>query len=102
MSKRCPQEYKYIYMELDEELPKTQIFDVMAKNGDVILGQIKWYPQWRQYVFVPNWDTIFSRGCMEDINDFLRFIQKEKKLKFDEDGNGIVPECETITQERSS
>jgi hypothetical protein len=82
-------EYKYIQMELDEEKPKTQVFDVMAKNGDITLGQIKWYPHWRQYTFFPSMDTIFSRGCMEDINDFLRFIQKEKKVKFDEDGNGI-------------
>lgn len=31
------------------------------------LGEIGWYQSWRQHVFLPEYGTVFSFDCMEDI-----------------------------------
>lgn len=77
-------------MELDEEKPKTQVFDVRANNSGDLLGQIKWHSHWRQYCFFSN-EIILSKGCMIDINNFIDLVMKYKKLEFDDDGIGHIP-----------
>ena len=32
--------------------------------GNIILGRIQWYSQWRQYTFSPAFPTIWNRDCM--------------------------------------
>ena len=64
-------DYKYITMIKKEDKPKTSVFDVYTKSGDTVLGEIKWFPRWRQYCFFPEDDCVFSKGCMADINDFM-------------------------------
>jgi hypothetical protein len=40
-------------------------------NSDDTLGTIVWFPAWRQHVFSPCKDTIYSVDCMLDIIDFI-------------------------------
>ena len=70
---------KYIRSELVGKKPKTGIYDIMSKSGDYTLGQVKWYAPWRQYVFFPREDTIYSRGCMNDINLFIEELMEKRK-----------------------
>jgi hypothetical protein len=49
---------------------KTKLFSVYGTNNGILLGKIKFYPQWRQFVFVPSMDTLFNSGCMRDILAF--------------------------------
>lgn len=63
----------YLVFELDDEASakrKTNVWDVVSTSGTP-LGKIKWYAAWRQYVFYPWGDTLFNRGCMEDIIAFI-------------------------------
>lgn len=53
---------------------KTEIHSVNSRSSGAILGVIKWYGAWRQYCFFPANDTIFNRGCMEDINDYITMM----------------------------
>jgi hypothetical protein len=62
---------KYIEFNLVEQKPKTSIWAVRNIASQIILGYIKWHPQWRQYCFFPESDTIFSVGCLNDINSFI-------------------------------
>ncbi len=62
-----------------EEKPKTAVFDVYTKSGDYVLGEIKWFPRWRQYCFFPEDDCVFSKGCMSDINDFIEQLMQIQK-----------------------
>ena len=72
-------ESKYIQMELIERKPKTVVFEVQTKNDQTRLGIIKWYPNWRQYSFFPEPETIFSKGCLADINSFIEHLMLDYK-----------------------
>lgn len=62
-------ETTYLVFRKEGESPsgKTEIHSVNSRSSGAILGVIKWYGAWRQYCFFPANDTIFNRGCMEDI-----------------------------------
>lgn len=51
---------------------KTQRFNVVAKEGRVVLGQVKWFGRWRKYCFFPAPDMIFEEDCLGDIAAFLK------------------------------
>ncbi len=70
---------------------------VKSKKHGFVLGLIKWYGGWRQYVFFPEPGTIFNPACMDDISKFIRGLMDQRKNGHDsmlcewED----CPECET-------
>lgn len=43
------------------------------------LGHIGWYNRWRQFVFVPQDDTIFSHDCLEDIAAKVTALNEAKR-----------------------
>ena len=70
-------EYKYFRVE---ELPqenrrKTRDYSIISTSSNNLLGHISFYPSWRQHVFVPEPNTIWSVGCLEDINDAIKTIK---------------------------
>ena len=61
--------YKFIYFE---QIEKSSWVCKNTKANN-ILGQIEWYPKWKQYVFTQfDEGIIFSIGCLEDIIDFMK------------------------------
>ena len=60
---------------------KTDILDVESKSQGSVLGQIKWFGQWRQYCFYPSPDTIFNPECMADISKVINELMLERKKK---------------------
>ena len=56
---------------------KTRTFAV-RKNDDTglahCLGLIKFSGAWRQYVFEPDQETMWSAGCLEEIAKFLKEV----------------------------
>ena len=60
--------------------PKTEVWDVVSKSGNDILGQIKYFANWRQYIFEPMGKPYFSTGCMIDIINFIKELQVKKHL----------------------
>ena len=81
-------EYKYIYFELYERKPKTLVYSCCNNNSHNILGFIKWYAPWRQYCFFTSEVTIFNKGCMEDIIDFINQLMEQRKNLNKEKFNG--------------
>lgn len=71
------------YMEFDKigDTGKTEIWNVLAKRTNFILGQIKWYSPWRQYCFFPSPMSIFNNSCMSDIQDFIKGLMAERRIK---------------------
>lgn len=73
-------EYQYIrFDDYSDPKAKTRRFMCLAKNGDAYLGEVGWYGPWRQYCFFPASDTIFNKGCMEDICHFIQQLMDERK-----------------------
>lgn len=63
---------------------KTRIFSVRRddkKGSGHFLGTIKFSGAWRQYVFYPDKDTVWSAGCKEEICKFEREITKKWRNK---------------------
>ena len=54
---------------------KTPIVFVCNKSSEE-LGQIRFYPQWRRFVFYPKADTLFDSNCLEDIIFTINLIQQ--------------------------
>ena len=66
---------KYIrFDEVPNPGKKTKIMNVINKSGDYSLGKIHWHCGWRQYVFRPEIETIYSHDCMQSI------IEEVKRL----------------------
>ena len=63
---------KYLDFILVRIGAKTSQWEVRSLNrpGEV-LGDIRWYAQWRQYTFWPRPRTLFNSECMNDITWFL-------------------------------
>lgn len=70
-----------LYFKLVGHKPKTDVYEVRAKSDDFVLGIIKWHAPWRQYCFFPTEDTYWSRGCMNQINEFIDKLMKERRRK---------------------
>ena len=61
---------KYLTAKVIKVLPKTVVMDVANRHHGDVLGQVRWYPNWRQYCY--KIDTIwYSASCLRDIADFL-------------------------------
>jgi hypothetical protein len=73
-------EYKYIHFEnYSNPKQKTGRWMCVNNNHGTWLGEVKWYPGWRQYCFNPASDTVFSKGCLEDINNFIQQLMDGRK-----------------------
>lgn len=71
--------YEYIIIEKIDEKPKTNVYRVNNKKSNDSLGVIKWFGNWRQYCFFPSFFTVYSKGCLNDIQDFIQKIMNERK-----------------------
>lgn len=56
---------------------KTKVVYVLSASLGIYLGEIRWKGGWRQYCFYPAPDTVFSVGCMKDIQDEIQRLMKE-------------------------
>lgn len=60
------------FKEAKSHNPSSWIIDVFAKDGNILLGRIKWYAHWRQYAFYPEEKTVFEKTCLADIQELCR------------------------------
>jgi len=67
---------------------KTKTWRVENKNSGDWLGGISWHGAWRQYVYYPNGQTLYSSGCMEDISDFIKHEMQLRREKQDPQCSG--------------
>lgn len=70
---------KYLKFLILEEKEKTQVWGVYSlRHGDK-LAVIKWYGPWRQYTMFPKPDTVWNRGCLDDIIEFIYLLMDGRK-----------------------
>lgn len=80
---------KFLVFRVIEEKPKTKVYGVYTKEKqrvesamleqNVCLGEIKWYPNWRQYSFFPEYGCVFEKTCMNDITRFMIQLMNDRK-----------------------
>lgn len=72
--------YKYIEFNILEKKEKTDVWQCINIKYGTILGIIKWYYPWRQYIYYSmSSDIFYSKSCHDDISDFLDQVNKNKK-----------------------
>ena len=71
--------YEYIDMEEVEKKAKTSVFAIFSNSSKEHIGTIKWYGPWRQYCFFPVDDTIWNKGCLTDVIDFINQLMEMRK-----------------------
>lgn len=81
--RRMQTEYQYIKFEELPELatPKTKHWRCTNKKHGSVLGWVCWENGWRQYVFNPEMNCIFSTGCLKDIIHFVEQVMAEHRQK---------------------
>ena len=81
-------EIKYEYFRVvrmpREPGRKTDVYEVVSRE-ETFLGTLQWYGPWRQYCFFPEYDTVWSAGCLRDVQAFLDGLAEERK-KGERDG----------------
>jgi hypothetical protein len=72
-------EYKYIKFD-KIVIPgrKTAVYTIVNISSGTIIGRISWNGQWRQYCFYSESETVFSKGCLLDIIDFIDQLNDER------------------------
>jgi hypothetical protein len=76
-------ESKWIDFFQREDLQKgvTKVYDIVSKDGDALLGKIKWYGPWRCYAFFPQANCLFEKTCLKDITGFIETLMLQRKLE---------------------
>lgn len=70
--------YKYISFIEIEQKPKTKVWRCVNNKSQHELGIVKWYSSWRQYCYFPTVQAAYSKGCLDDINDFITTISAQR------------------------
>lgn len=56
---------------------KTDVWEVLSVSGQYRLALISWHGPWRQYTFRPEPGTIWNKGCLTDVNNFIDKVMTE-------------------------
>lgn len=77
------------YLDFDEEYNKgkTKKFTVLNNVTGDDIGEIKWHGAWRQYCFFPDYETFWSRGCLQEIQEFIYKLMCERQKDRDAFGS---------------
>lgn len=67
--------YKFIHFDLIEKKAKTFVVGCYNNSSGAKLGEVKWYPAWRQYCYFPTNGTIYSASCLDDISNFMNQLR---------------------------
>ena len=70
---------KYLSFELVHDTGKTKVYEISSKGHGFLLGTVKWYGRWRQYVIEPEPDTGWNKECLRDVALFLDTLMAERK-----------------------
>jgi len=70
---------EYVKFTLAQRKARTNVYFVVSKSDNSILGRIYWECPWRQYVFHPAPKTIWSCGCLKQVIDFIQKLMDERK-----------------------
>lgn len=68
---------RYLKFIKDSVPQNTWTYYVRSEGNGDLLGTIKYFGRWRQYCFFPVKDTVFSAGCLVEIDDYLKKVNAE-------------------------
>lgn len=69
----------WIKFVLSEKKEKTDVYNIVVKENDCTIGQIRWFGRWRKYSFFPYNDTVWESKCLTDIVQFMNDLMQKRK-----------------------
>jgi hypothetical protein len=69
----------FFYFQERSKSGKTSIWHVYSKDGQLVLGHIKWFGRWRKYAFYPAVQTIYEEVCLNEIAEFIKNKTREHR-----------------------
>lgn len=70
-------EYLTFLLVEPDDSRKTRIVLVQNKRSHAVLGSIRLYPAWRQFVFWPERGTLFNPQCMREVIEVCELMTNE-------------------------
>jgi hypothetical protein len=71
-------QFQYIHFVQLETRGKTSVWSCRNTHHGEELGIIKWWGAWRQYCYFPTVEAIYSAGCLQDIQEFIKLLRENK------------------------
>lgn len=73
--------FRFFTVEAQPRRPgrKTRRWTVTSRCDGDVLGVIEWYGPWRQFCFFPEEGSVWSKGCLEDVQIAIARIKKERR-----------------------
>lgn len=73
-------QYQYIeFVRQDVKKRLTLVYHCRNIKSRDLLGFVQWSRNWKQYCFYPEGSTIFNRGCLMDVYDFLDGLMEDRR-----------------------
>ncbi len=69
---------RYLDFVLIQDTGKTRVYSVDSLSSGSRLALIKWYGAWRQYTLQPEPDTIWNKGCLQDVIGFVDLLMESR------------------------
>jgi len=80
-------ESKYVLFVVGEKgRRRTEVWKIISKSNNDLLGELRWHAPWRQYCFYPATYTVWSIGCLEDVLAFIMGMKTRREVR-----NSISP-----------
>lgn len=70
--------YQFIHFVKIEQKPKTSVWHCRNNRSGNELGIVKWYGPWRQYCYFPTTPAVYSAGCLNDIQEFIKQLEAQR------------------------
>jgi hypothetical protein len=81
---------RLIYLEQETSPSRlTKVWKLISVVGEVELGVISWYSQWRRFVFRPAIATMFDAECLGEIARFCATQTEVRKLEREQAGKKV-------------
>ena len=69
---------------------KTRIVNVCGAGG-MALGKVRWYGPWRGYCFFPTHGTVWSAGCLREVEGEIDRLMAERKTEAERGDGSWIP-----------
>jgi hypothetical protein len=73
--------FEYIHFEKVPADTKTARYLCFNTQTGYRLGVVNWSGAWRQYVFHPEAGTVFSAGCLKDVQTFIGELMAQRRAE---------------------
>lgn len=62
---------KYKFITIEKSYADENTYLIYNNKSRTSMGDIVWYPPWKQWVFKTDYDFVWSADCLRDVINFI-------------------------------